>query len=158
MWYVIREARSCIFPRAPATSPPARLQQRLQGSTRRGNESCAARSKLLPGSREQVSVSWLTAVPTVMDEVLWVIHGPRSQGGADGAVSAPNPASHHVSPSRLGLPKGNSLHPCFCKPSWASLCVERQIATSLPCLWMLAKTLFVFSSVSNVLCLSGSVN
>lgn len=115
---------------------------------------CAARSELLPGSREQVLVlvSWLTAVPAVTNEVLWVVNGPRSQGGADGAASAPNPASHHVSPLWLGLPKVNSLRPCFCKPSWASPHVERQIAASPPCLWMLARTLLVFSSVSHVLC------
>lgn len=112
MRYVLREARDCIFLRAPGACP-ARLQQRPQGSMRKGNERRAARGELLPGSRGQVSVSWLTAVPAVMNEALWVIHGPRSQGGAGGAAWAPNPASHHVSPSRLGLPRGNSLCP-FC--------------------------------------------
>lgn len=133
---------------------PQRSQQWLQGSTRQGNKRCAARSELLPGSCGQVSVSvsWLTAVPSVMNEVLWVIHESRIQGGADGVASAANPAFHHMSPSHLGLPKGNSPHPCFRKPSEASPCVEWQNAASLPRLWALSKTLFVFSSVSKVLC------
>jgi len=44
---------------------------------------CAARSEILPGSHGQVpvSVSLLTAVPAVMNETLWVIHGPRSWDG-----------------------------------------------------------------------------
>lgn len=116
------------------------------------HSSRAVRSKLLPGSRGQVLVSQLPALPTVMNEVLWVIHGLRSQGGADGAALAPNPALHHVSPSWLRLPKANSLHPGFCKPSRTSPHIEQWTAASLPCLWMLAKALFVFSSVWKVLC------
>lgn len=131
MWCMLREARNYIFLRPPGASSPAHQQQGRAGKATR----CAARSELLPGSCGQVlvPVSRLTAVPAVMDEVLWVIHAPRSQGGASWAALAPNPASHHVSPSRRGLPKGCSRLPCLWEPSsGASPRVEQQIAASLP--------------------------
>lgn len=51
----------------------------------------AARSKLLPGSCRQISVFWLTTVPTVMNKMLWVIHGPRSRVGRVGRLQLQTP-------------------------------------------------------------------
>lgn len=76
------------------------------------------------------------------------------QGGADGVASVPNPASHHVSPSQPGLSTGNSLHPCLC--SWAFPAHWASNCSSLPCLWVLTKTMFVFSLVSSLLCICRS--
>ena len=156
MWYVLREARSCIFSRAPGTSPPAHLQQRLQGS-RQGKAMQMCCKKWDPTWKPRAGPSLGLPADSCPRRDEWDALGHSwaqvlGWGGEDGAASAPNPASHHVSLSWLGLRKGNSLRPCSRKPSWASLCVERQIAASLPCLWTLAKTLFVFSSVWNVLC------
>lgn len=76
---VLREARDYIFLRAPGAS----YTHEQQGSG--GRAGCAARGELLPGSRGQVPGQCpADSVPAVMDEVLWVIHAPRSLGGASG--------------------------------------------------------------------------
>lgn len=72
--------------------------------------------------------------------------------GPAGAALAANPASHDVSPSQGALPKGCCAVPCLCEPSWGASLRWAGIAASLPRLWVLARALFVFSSVSNVLC------
>lgn len=130
--------------------------RRVLGGARRSLEPCVmVRRKAsaylgATGSSPSPSPRWQPSPPWWM-RCFGSFMGPGPRGGAD---LAPNPASHHVSRSWPGLPKANSLCPRSCKPSWASPRAGRQTAASPPCLWALARALFVFSSVRNIPCVS----
>lgn len=93
---MLREARNYIFLRAPGASFHTHGQQ---GSGEKQRDVLQEESSYLEAVGRFQWRCPADSVPAVMDEVLRVIHQPRSQGGASGAGFGSKPRLHHVSPS-----------------------------------------------------------